>query len=108
GARSLAPVKQREQPRERRVDRRRHGEPRKDQDRKGDHDAEISELLQDVIAPRLVAFGKAEPQVIGDRARNRLEVGEARPKGADVAAEDEVREIEKSVEDENPGEEEMP
>src|SRR5271170_4363575 len=108
GARRLPAAKEREQPWESGVDRWRHCEPGEDQDRKGDDDAEISELLQHVVMQRLVAFGKSEPRVIDDCPWNRPYVGCARPEVANMTPPDEVGEIDEPVEHENPGEEEMP
>jgi hypothetical protein len=55
GARRLSAMEQRQEPREGRIDRRRHRQSGEDKDRKGDHDAEIRELLQRVVMQRLVA-----------------------------------------------------
>ena len=46
--------------------------------------------------------------MIDDRARNRPDVGEARPEVANMAAPDQIGEINEPVEHQNPGEEEMP
>ena len=55
GARRLAAMEQSEEPREGRIDRRRHGQPREDEDRERDHDTQVSELLQHIVAQRLVS-----------------------------------------------------
>jgi hypothetical protein len=46
--------------------------------------------------------------VFNDRVRNRSQISKTRPKVANMAAQDQVGEIDEPIEHQNPGEEKMP
>src|ERR1700722_20340710 len=64
--------------------------------------------MQHIVAKRLVAGGKPESYVLDDRVRDGPEIGKARPKVTDMAAQNKVCEIEEPIENQDPGEEKMP
>ena len=70
-ARRLPPAENLEEYRIARIHRRRHRQPGQDHDRAEDErDDEIGQLLDDVVALGLFALGKAQPQMIPERARD--------------------------------------
>src|SRR4029079_13597800 len=70
---------------------------------------EISELLQHVVALGLLALREFEPDVLPYRGADMLELAAARREiFPEMAAHQAVNEIEEPVDDEEPGEEEVP
>ncbi len=108
GTRRLAAVEERDEPRKGGVESGRHRQPRQNEDREGDDDAEIGKLLQHIVVQRLFSLGKAQPRMIGDRARDRTEIVQGRHEIANVPAGEEVHDIDQAIQHEQPGEEEVP
>src|SRR5215468_6577701 len=110
GARRLPAAKHIEKDREDGVHARRHGEPGEEHERQeNQRDDEIGKLLQHVIAFGLLALGESKPGMFADRGADMLEVAacwsEIVPK---MAAPKAPKDISEAVEQEEPGEEEMP
>src|SRR5262249_23782647 len=110
GARRLPAAKHIEKDREGGVHAWRHGEPGEEHERQeNQRDDEIGKLLQHVIAFGLLALGESKPGMLADRGADMLEVAacwsEIVPKMAAAKA---PKDISEAVEQEEPGEEEMP
>src|SRR5262249_47927114 len=110
GARRLPAAKHIEKDREGGVHAWRHGEPGEEHERQeNQRDDEIGKLLQHVIAFGLLALRESKPGMLADRGADMLEVAacwsEIVPKMAAAKA---PKDISEAVEQEEPGEEEMP
>src|SRR6476660_2044369 len=88
----------------------RHGESgRQHQGQKHERHDEIGKLLEHVVPLGLFSLRKSEPQMLPDRRANVFQLAAARREVlAEVPAREAVDEISEPVDDEEPGEEEMP
>src|SRR5262249_36956431 len=106
-ARALPSVEEIDDEGEAGIDARRHGKPGEHDERQDDEDeAEIGELLQHIVVTAVI---EAEEGMIDDRPADAAQLRPARDEVApDMAAEEARDEIDEAVDDEEPGEEEMP
>ncbi len=108
-ARRLASAEQVQQPWRGGVDAWRHGQARQQHQRQHDDDADVGELLQHIVGPRLLPLREFEAQMIPDRVADAAQLQTGRQEvAAEVAGEDAPQQIDQAVDDEDPGEGEMP
>lgn len=108
----LPTTEQIEQPGGDRIEARRHGKPRPDHQRQQYEDyGDIGEFLQRIIVACLGPLGKAQPGVTDDLVTEmrRLQFfGRRQQIAAEMPAGETISEIDEAVDDEQPGNEEMP
>lgn len=110
GPRRLPAVEHVDKPRERGGQPLRHRHPREHRQRyQPEHDQRVAELLQHVIAPCLVALGKAKQQMILGRTPDSPPVLAPRNHVVpQMPAEQRIQRIHERVDHEQPGEKEVP
>src|SRR3990167_3524479 len=106
-ARRLAAGEEIDEPREGSIDAGRHAETGQHDQRQDDEDQDqVGELLQDVVVAAVV---EAEAEMLHDRGADAAKLRPARDEIApDMAVEEARNDIDEAVDDEEPGEEEVP
>src|SRR4029077_756640 len=110
GPRRLPSTEDREQPRERRIDRWRHCQARQDDQRRHHkQNPYIGQFLQDIVSLGFITFGMPEDNVIFDSLANVTQVLAARSQVArDMSADQCIGREEQAIDNEEPGEEHVP